>query len=62
MDLSMDKGRYIAALNFISSVSGIEPEKATWVPNGVDEYARRVAIESVKNAQKAPLTITPSSL
>ena len=60
--LSMDKGRYIAALNFISSISGIDPEKATWAPEGVDEYAHRVAIESVRNAQKAPLTITPSKL
>lgn len=60
--LSLDKGRYIAALTAISTLGGIDPEKASWAPDGVDEYARRVAVESVKNAQNSPLTITSSKL
>lgn len=58
--LSLDKGRYIAGLAFISTVTGIDAAKIEWTPENVDDYARRVAIESVKNAQKAPLAVTRS--
>jgi hypothetical protein len=60
--LSMDKGRYIAGLTFISTVTGIDAEKITWAPDGVDDYAIKVAIESVKNAQRSPLAVTASAL
>lgn len=60
--LSLDKGRYIAALTLVSTVTGISADKIEWMPDGVDGYARQIAIESVKNAQKAPLTVTKSSL
>ena len=60
--LSMDKGRYIAALTLISTLSGIDAASVQWAPNGVDEYAKQVAIESVRNAQKAPLDIIQSVL
>ena len=56
--LSMDKGRYIAALTFIGTVSSLPIDKITWAPDGVDEYARSVAIESANNAIKYPLTVT----
>lgn len=58
--LSVDKGRFIAALTLISTLSGIDAANICWTPEGVDEYAKNVAIESVKNAQKAPLSITDS--
>ena len=60
--LSMDKGRYIAGLTFISTITGLSADRITWKPYGVDEYARQVAIESAKNAQHFPLAITPSQL
>ena len=60
--LSVDKGRYIAGLALISTLSGIDAGKVSWTPAGVDEYAKNVAIESVRNAQKAPLLITQSEL
>ena len=60
--LSVDKGRFIAALTLISTLSGIDAANICWTPEGVDEYAKNVAIESVKNAQKAPLSITDSLL
>ena len=60
--LSYDKGRYIAALTFISTITGIDAANALWTPDNVDEYARAVALESVKNAQKNPLRITKSLL
>ena len=58
--LSMDKGRFIAGLAFISTITGIDAGKIAWTPDNVDEYAVKVAIESVKNAQKYPFSITKS--
>jgi len=60
--LSVDKGRYIAGLAFISTITGISADGITWTPCGVDEYARQVAIEAVQNAQRFPLAVTPSQL
>ena len=60
--LSMDKGRFIAALAFISTITGIDSGKIAWAPENVDEYAVKVAIESVKNAQKYPFLITKSEI
>lgn len=56
--LSLDKGRYIAALTLISTLSELDPAKVGWTPEGVDEYAKAVAIESVRAAMRAPLEIT----
>lgn len=58
--LSLDKGRYIAALTLVGATTGIEIENISWYPDGVDEYAKNVAIESATNAINRPLTITKS--
>ena len=58
--LSVDKGRFIAGLAFISTITGIDAAKIGWTPDNVDEYALAVAVEAVKNAQAAPLDITAS--
>ena len=60
--LSVDKGRFIAGLTFIGTIADISVDNISWVPEGVDEYARRVAIESASNAKRFPLTITQSEL
>jgi hypothetical protein len=60
--LSMDKGRYIAALTFIAAITGLPIDTVSRVPKGVDEYALQVAIESATNAIKAPFEITQSKL
>ena len=60
--LSMDKGRYIAALTFIAAITGLDFTDITWAPDGVDAYALQVAVESAKNALLHPLTVTPSKL
>lgn len=60
--LSRDKGRYIAGLTFISTVTGLAAERIAWTPPGVDEYDRQVAVESAINAQRYPLAVTPSKL
>ena len=60
--LSMDKGRFIAGLAFISTVTGLDAAAIDWAPEGVDDYTVQVAIEAVKNAQNAPLCVTKSLL
>ncbi len=60
--LSMDKGRYIAGLTFVAAVTGLPVDGISWAPEGVDEYAIKVAVESAKNALNAPLEITKSKL
>ena len=60
--LSMDKGRYIAALTMMGSVTGLPVDQITWTPKGVDDYARRIAIESASHAFQAPLSVTPSEI
>ena len=60
--LSKDQGRFIAGLTFISTVTGIDAKGITWAPDGVDAYAMRVAVESVKNAQISPFQITRSEI
>ena len=58
--LSVDKGRYIAGLALMSTVLGVDVDAMDWAPAGVDDYAVQVAIESVRNARRAPLEITLS--
>jgi len=60
--LSYATGRFIAALAFVSTITGTDAGTITWKPEGVDEYALKVAVESVKNAQKHPFDITKSSV
>ena len=60
--LSMDKGRYIAAITFIAAITGLPIDSISWVPKGVDEYALQVAIESARNAIRAPFEITQSKI
>ena len=60
--LSVDKGRFIAGLAFVSTVTGLDAAAISWRPEGVDDYTMQVAIEAVKNAQRAPLCVTRSLL
>ena len=56
--LSMDKGRFIAGLAFISTITGIDAAGISWAPRKVDEYAVRVAVCATKSAQQNPFEIT----
>lgn len=60
--MSYDKGRFIAALSLISTIADLEVTEIAWAPEGVDEYAVKVAIESVRNARACPLEVTVSDL
>lgn len=61
--LSYGIGRYIAALTFVHTLTGLPIDDVTYVPTGkyaVSEQERLIAIESVKNAVENPYTVTQS--
>lgn len=60
--LSLGVGRYIAALTFISTLTGLPIEDIEWTPEGVSEREKKVAIESVLNAKKTIFDITKSQI
>lgn len=60
--LSLGTGRYIASLAFFKAITGVCINNAEWVPEGVGEYEKQVAIESVNNAIKTPYSVTASKV
>lgn len=57
--LSYDKGRYLAGLTFFTKVTGISIDNVSWMPDGVDEDFKNLAIQAVNNAIKNPFEVTP---
>ena len=60
--LSLGTGRYIAALAFLKSLTGISIDNIEWKPEETTDYEYQVAIESVNNAMKTPYSVTKSTL
>lgn len=58
--LTRDTGRYIAAMTFITKLSGLSVDEVTYKPDGLSDAYVTVAKESVKNALDNPFTITQS--
>ncbi len=58
--LSLGTGRYIAALAFFKSITGVSVDNINWNPEETTEYEKSVAIESVNNAIKTPYSVTKS--
>lgn len=58
--LSEDIGRYMASLTYAYLTTGYDISAVTFVPNGVTESVKNIAIESVKNAIKMPYNVTAS--
>ncbi|MBE7090610.1 MAG: DUF4886 domain-containing protein [Clostridiales bacterium] len=56
--LSLDLGRYIAALTFFTTLTGQALDKVTFLPEGVTEQQAELAKKCVENAIKAPFQIT----
>jgi hypothetical protein len=52
--LSLDIGRYIAGLTLVGCLTGLDLSELTYMPAGVDEAVRSVAVESAKNALADP--------
>ena len=58
--LTYDVGRYIAGLTFFHALTGIDISDLSYAPDGVNEKARKMSIESAINAVKNPYEVTPS--
>ncbi len=58
--LTIDTGRYIAALTFISTLTQIPVDDIEFAPDGVDARKKAVALESAANAIKTPYSVTMS--
>ena len=59
--LNMDYGRYVAALTWMSALTGISVYKVSYVPMNVTAEQAMIAKESASNAIKNPLRITKST-
>lgn len=57
--LNYDYGRYIAALTFISSLTGISVENISYAPSALSSTVKAICIESAMNAVASPYAITP---
>ena len=60
--LTYDVGRYIAGLTFFGALTGVDIRPVAWVPDGVDETARQIAVESAAAALAVPYAVTPSRI
>ena len=56
--LSYNKGRYIAALTFLGSLTQKNLDEVTFAPEGVGDEERRLAIECAKKAIEKPFEVT----
>ena len=57
--LTLDLGRYIAALTFVSKISGVDVDEISYGAGLSADYVA-VAKESAKNAIKTPFAVTES--
>lgn len=56
--LSLGLGRYIASLTFFSALTESDISNIEWAPEGVDGYAKKVAVTCALNALKTPFSVT----
>ena len=59
--MTLDFGRYIAGLTFVSALTGICPDDIPFAPDSLSARQIAVAKESVKNALANPFAVTPSA-
>lgn len=60
--LTTDIGCYIAGMTFLKALTGVDLNNISWAPEGTDNYAKRVAIESANNVVDTPFPITQSKI
>ena len=56
--LSLDIGRYIAGLTFLKALTEMDIDNVTWVPEGVTEEDRQIAIAASDSAIQNPFCVT----
>ncbi len=59
--LTYDVGRYIAGLMLASTLTGVSPDTVKYMPVGVNEKIRLIAVDAVKNAIEKPFEVTESA-
>lgn len=59
--LTFDTGRYFAGLTFVKALLGENIDNIDYAPEGVNDTAKKIAIESANNAIKTPFAITNSN-
>ena len=59
--LTYDFGRYVAGLTFVHKLTGLSIEDVQFMPSGVDEEMRKIAIESATHAVQSPTEVTKSA-
>ncbi len=58
--MSYDQGRFLVALMFVKSITGLDVAKNTYRPSGVSDTYAYVAVDAVNKAYSAPLKISKS--
>ncbi len=58
--LTLDLGRYIAAMTFVQTISGVDVSNISYAPNRLSSFQIAIAKESVSNAIANPYEITKS--
>ncbi len=58
--MSYDQGRFLVALMFVKSITGLDVAKNTYLPSGVSDTYAYVAVNAVNKAYSAPLKISKS--
>lgn len=56
--MSYGLGRYLASLTFIKALTGVDIDKVSWMPDGVAEQERCIAIGAANAAVANPFEIT----
>lgn len=59
--LTLDFGRYVAGLTFVSKITEISVDDIDYAPEGLNQSYVKVAKESVKNALATPFAVTGSA-
>ncbi len=60
--LSYGLGRYIVSLTYVGALTGLDISKVNYIPTGVTEQQKSIAIESVKNALSTSYKVTDSAI
>lgn len=60
--LSLGLGRYLAGLTFLQALTGERADMLDWVPDGVSDTEKQLALESAANALKMPFAVTTSAI
>lgn len=59
--LTYDFGRYVAGLTFVHKLTGLSVEGVDYMPAGVDDTMRKIAVEAATNAVASPTAVTQSA-